>query len=103
MGSIAATEADRIVLTSDNPRTERPEMILRAIRAGVLAKGRDADLLTTDREEAILAAIDMAAERDTVLIAGKGHEDYQEIGTIRRPFDDRERARRALEALGFRP
>jgi UDP-N-acetylmuramoyl-L-alanyl-D-glutamate--2,6-diaminopimelate ligase len=101
MGSVAAAAADRIVLTSDNPRTEDPEAILRAARAGIAARGRDADLVTTDREEAIFAAVSMAKEHDTLLIAGKGHEDYQEIGTARRPFDDREVARRALASLGW--
>jgi UDP-N-acetylmuramoyl-L-alanyl-D-glutamate--2,6-diaminopimelate ligase len=77
-------------------------VILEAVRAGVLAQGRDAVLVTVDREEAIFAAVAMAEEHDTVLIAGKGHENYQEIGTTRRPFDDREVARRALASRGWK-
>jgi UDP-N-acetylmuramoyl-L-alanyl-D-glutamate--2,6-diaminopimelate ligase len=101
MGACAAA-ADRIVLTSDNPRTEDPQAILDAVRAGILAKGRDADLVTIDREEAIFFAVGAAEAHDTLLIAGKGHETYQEIGVSRRPFDDREVARRALASRGWR-
>ncbi len=102
MGARAAMRADRILLTNDNPRTEDPGEILAAVRAGVLAQGRDADCVTPDREEAIRTAVDEAAPGDTILIAGKGHEDYQEIGASRRPFDDRESARRALASKGWK-
>lgn len=101
MGAIAARRADRIVLTNDNPRSEEPGEILRAIREGVIAEGKEPDALLPDRGEAIEAAIRMAARGDTVLLAGKGHEDYQESAAGRRPFDDREMARRALAAAGW--
>ena len=96
MGAVAARLADRIVLTSDNPRGEDPEAILAAIRAGVSRP------CTTepDRARAIHAAIGEAAPQDVVLIAGKGHEAYQEVGGKRRPFSDAEVAGAALDERG---
>jgi len=96
MGAVAARLADRIVLTSDNPRGEDPEAILAAIRAGVSRS------CTTepDRARAIHAAIGEAAPQDVVLIAGKGHEAYQEVGGERRPFSDAEVAGAALDERG---
>lgn len=96
MGAIAARLADAITLTSDNPRHEDPARILADIAAG-LPTGR-AHTLQADREQAILAATAAADARDVLLIAGKGHEDYQEIAGERRPFSDVEVARRALIA-----
>ena len=93
MGAVAARLADRIVLTSDNPRGEDPQAILAAIRAGV---ARDC-LLEVDRARAIQASIGGAAVQDVVLIAGKGHEAYQDIGGARRPFSDAAVARAALD------
>jgi UDP-N-acetylmuramoyl-L-alanyl-D-glutamate--2,6-diaminopimelate ligase len=95
MGEAAARHADAVVLTSDNPRSEDPEAILDAIAAGA---GEGA-LRITDRREAIEHAIGAAGTRDVVVIAGKGHETYQEIaGGVKLPFDDREVAREALDA-----
>jgi len=96
MGAVAARLADRIVLTSDNPRSEDPAAILAAIRAGVTGECT----LEVDRARAIDAAIGEAAPQDVVLIAGKGHESYQEIGGARRPFSDADAARAALAARG---
>jgi UDP-N-acetylmuramoyl-L-alanyl-D-glutamate--2,6-diaminopimelate ligase len=101
MGAVAAREADRIVLTSDNPRREDPLAILRAIEQGVRAAGRAPDAVEPDRARAIALALGQAGPGDVVLIAGKGHEDYQETSEGRRPFDDRDVARRALATLGF--
>lgn len=92
MGAVAARLADRIVLTSDNPRGEDPQAIVAAIEAGV-AGSCTREL---DRARAIRAAIAEAAVQDVVLLAGKGHEAYQEIGGERRPFSDVEVARAAL-------
>jgi UDP-N-acetylmuramoyl-L-alanyl-D-glutamate--2,6-diaminopimelate ligase len=117
MGRAAAAGADLVVLTSDNPRTEDPEAIIEAIEGAVRDAGSaalDAPALRTaprgyfvvaDRREAIRLAIGAAEEGDTVLLAGKGHEDYQIIGDERRPFDDRVEARAAIaEAEGaWRP
>ena len=80
-----------LIVTSDNPRTERPEDIIDEIERGVLESGAldKPYFRITDRKEAIRKAIGMAGKKDTVLIAGKGHEDYQIIGTTKYPFDDR--------------
>jgi UDP-N-acetylmuramoyl-L-alanyl-D-glutamate--2,6-diaminopimelate ligase len=96
MGQIATTLSDYTVITSDNPRTEDPQHIIADIRAGV-APAR-AYTTISDRRRAITYAIDMAQPQDTVLIAGKGHEDYQILGQTRLHFDDREAAREALNS-----
>ena len=96
MGAIAARLADQLVLTSDNPRTEDPQQILDDVVAGIPA---ETDLqVEADRASAITGAIATAKAGDLVLIAGKGHEDYQIIGTSKIHFDDREEAERALRA-----
>jgi UDP-N-acetylmuramoyl-L-alanyl-D-glutamate--2,6-diaminopimelate ligase len=97
MGKAAAKGADRLIVTNDNPRSERPEDIADAILAGVRDAGGAADI-ELDRARAIESAVLSAAPGDTVLIAGKGHEPYQITGGITRPFDDRSEARRALTA-----
>lgn len=94
MAAVACRLADRVVVTSDNPRTEDPAAIIRQIMAGV-PQGKDVTV-EPDRAAAIAAAIAAAAADDVVLIAGKGHEDYQIIGTTKRHFDDREQAAQAL-------
>ncbi|MDM7917513.1 MAG: UDP-N-acetylmuramoyl-L-alanyl-D-glutamate--2,6-diaminopimelate ligase, partial [Candidatus Eisenbacteria bacterium] len=103
MGRIAAERADRVIVTSDNPRSEDPRSILEAIVEGVREAGREPDLVTLDREEAIFAAVAGAGSQDALLIAGKGHEDYQETAQGKRPFDDREVAARALASQGWGP
>lgn len=100
MGRIAADWSDRVIVTSDNPRTEDPEQILVDILAGF-----DREAVPTevqgDRRQAILGALLGARSGDTVVIAGKGHEDYQILGTTKVHFDDREVARQGLqERLG---
>jgi len=92
MGAAAARLADVIVVTTDNPRTEPPEAIIEQIVAGM--PGRPD--IRIDRADAILEGIWGAGERDVVLLAGKGHETYQEVHHVRSPFDDREWARFAL-------
>jgi UDP-N-acetylmuramoyl-L-alanyl-D-glutamate--2,6-diaminopimelate ligase len=94
MGAAAAAGADRIVITSDNPRSEDPAAIVGAIAAGVPAQ-REARSIV-DRAEAITFALHAAAANDVVLVAGKGHEDYQEIAGERRDFSDVAHARAAL-------
>jgi UDP-N-acetylmuramyl-tripeptide synthetase len=91
MGAIAARLAGRVVITTDNPRSESPAKIL----ADIAAAAPDA-LVIEAREEAIRAAIAQAGAHDIVLIAGKGHEDYQEVNGVRRPFSDVGEARAAL-------
>jgi UDP-N-acetylmuramoyl-L-alanyl-D-glutamate--2,6-diaminopimelate ligase len=91
MGRIAEQRADRVIATSDNPRTEDPAAILDDIREGV--RRPDATRWIVDREAAIAAAAEASAPGDVVVIAGKGHETDQVIGTEKHPFDDREIAR----------
>jgi UDP-N-acetylmuramoyl-L-alanyl-D-glutamate--2,6-diaminopimelate ligase len=95
MGQIAYELADTIVVTSDNPRTEDPQQILQDIVAGIPAE-LGAEAVICDRAAAIRSAILQAQPGDGVLIAGKGHEDYQILGTEKIHFDDREQAREAL-------
>ena len=96
MGAIAERLADRVVVTDDNPRSEDGDVIVRQVLAGM--RRPDAVTVQRDRAAAIRAALDMAAAGDVVLVAGKGHEDVQEVDGERRPFDDLEVARAALEA-----
>ena len=100
MAREAARHADRIVLTSDNPRSEDPEAILDDVAAGLPA-GAEA-LRITDRRAAIHAAVSMASPSDVIVIAGKGHEDYQIVGDVRLAFDDRAVAAEALATRGCR-
>ena len=102
MGAIAARGADHVIVTSDNPRGEAPGAILAAIAAGSAAGSaagttqRDPVALIEDRRAAIARAVGAAAARDVILIAGKGHEDYQEIAGVRQPFSDVAEASAAL-------
>jgi UDP-N-acetylmuramoyl-L-alanyl-D-glutamate--2,6-diaminopimelate ligase len=94
MGKIAAELADKAIVTSDNPRTEDPEQILQDILQGI-PEGTNPQVIS-DRAEAIRTAILEAQPGDGVVIAGKGHEDYQILGTEKIHFDDREQALAAL-------
>jgi UDP-N-acetylmuramoyl-L-alanyl-D-glutamate--2,6-diaminopimelate ligase len=96
MGAIAARLADQVVVTSDNPRTEDPDAILAEVAAGIPSD--QTGLVEKDRARAISLAIETAGPDDLVLIAGKGHEDYQILGTVKVPFDDRDEAEKALRA-----
>jgi UDP-N-acetylmuramyl-tripeptide synthetase len=98
MARVACEHSDVVMVTSDNPRTEEPESIVDQIMAGVPAGTAAVVHRVTDRAAAIHAAVAEARERDVVLIAGKGHEDYQIIGTVKHAFDDRSVARAALVA-----
>ncbi|MGA3119608.1 MAG: UDP-N-acetylmuramoyl-L-alanyl-D-glutamate--2,6-diaminopimelate ligase [Polyangiaceae bacterium] len=95
MGYAAARRADVLVVTSDNSRTEDPRAIAAEIVAGARAAGAD-PIVELDRRRAIDLAVQSADDRDVIVVAGKGHEDYQVIGTVKHPFDDRTEARRAL-------
>lgn len=105
MAAAVAELADFSVLTSDNPRSEDPERILVDVERGMLSANKEKEcdyLVIADREEAITRAIAMAKPGDFVMIAGKGHEDYQIIGTDRIHFDDREVARTVLSEMSAR-
>jgi UDP-N-acetylmuramoyl-L-alanyl-D-glutamate--2,6-diaminopimelate ligase len=98
MGQIAADYSDHTIMTSDNPRTEDPEMILDDIEVGL--KGRDKSYeRITDRVEAIHQAIRMAQPHDVILIAGKGHENYQIIGKTKHHMDDKEIVRDYIQEV----
>lgn len=90
MAEISAEGSDKLILTSDNPRTEDPQRILDDMEAGISPSMRGKTLRIADRKEAIRAAVMMANPGDVILIAGKGHETYQEINGIKHHFDDRE-------------
>jgi UDP-N-acetylmuramoyl-L-alanyl-D-glutamate--2,6-diaminopimelate ligase len=96
MGAIATRLSDFVVITSDNPRTEKPEDIIKEIEAGAARRNY---LLEPDRKEAIRRAVIMAEENDVVLIAGKGHEIYQEIGGKRFPCNDSEIVEESIRHL----
>ena len=100
MGAIADRLADIVVVTSDNPRSERPETIIAQILKG-LGQAKHPLEQIVRRDDAIAWAVANAKESDVVLVAGKGHEPYQEIGGVRHPFSDLDHARRAL--VGWRP
>jgi UDP-N-acetylmuramoyl-L-alanyl-D-glutamate--2,6-diaminopimelate ligase len=96
MGAVAARLADRVVLTSDNPRGEDPSAIIEAVLEGIT--DRSTVVIEPDRRAAIASAIGAASEGDVVVIAGKGHETTQITGGVEVPFDDRVVARELLEA-----
>jgi UDP-N-acetylmuramoyl-L-alanyl-D-glutamate--2,6-diaminopimelate ligase len=98
MGAIAERGADRVIVTSDNPRGEMPRAIIEQIRAGMSVQAAESAqvALIEDRREAIAQAVRSAGAGDVVLLAGKGHEDYQEVAGERRPFSDVQEARAAL-------
>ena len=93
MGAVASGLSDTVVVTSDNPRSEGPADIIKDIVQGIKKKNFT---LRTEREEAIMEAVSIAGEGDTVLVAGKGHEDYQEMGGARHHFSDKEVLRKAI-------
>lgn len=90
MAQIAAKYSDKVIVTSDNPRFEEPEAIIEDIKAGFTAKESARTLFITDRREAIKAAILMSKDGSIILVAGKGHEDYQDIKGVKHHFDDKE-------------
>lgn len=97
MAREAAVRSDRVVLTSDNPRTEDPDEILRQMEAGLPDECRPTTLTITDRRQGIRTACQLAQRGDVVLVAGKGHEDYQEINGVKHHFDDREQVLEVFE------
>ena len=99
MGHIASFLSDHVIFTSDNPRFEDPQVILDQIEAGVLPENSKKTLAISDRKQAIKAACKLAKSGDILLVAGKGHESYQEIEGVRIPFDDKKITRLVLEAL----
>jgi len=96
MAAISAEGSDKVILTSDNPRTENPDAILDEMERGITPDLKRKTLRISDRREAIRAAVMLANSGDVILIAGKGHETYQEIMGVKHHFDDREELKNAL-------
>ena len=90
MGAAACEHSDKVIFTSDNPRSEDPEQIIRDIEAGLNTAAKRKYISITDRREAIRTALNLAGPEDIVLIAGKGHEKYQDIKGVKHPFDDKQ-------------
>jgi UDP-N-acetylmuramoyl-L-alanyl-D-glutamate--2,6-diaminopimelate ligase len=101
MAKVAEKWADSIIVTSDNPRSEEPMAIIDEVVGGFSSQGRGKVRVEPDRRKAIATAVNAAAEGDVLLIAGKGHENYQIIGQTRHHFDDVETARELLLARGL--
>ena len=89
MARIAAEMSDTLIMTSDNPRTEDPESILDDMAKGISREQEPKTLRISDRKTAIKTAVMMAGDNDIILVAGKGHETYQEIMGVKTPFDDK--------------
>jgi UDP-N-acetylmuramoyl-L-alanyl-D-glutamate--2,6-diaminopimelate ligase len=89
MGAAACEYSDKVIFTSDNPRSEDPEQIIRDVEAGLNTAAKRKYISITDRREAIRTALNLAGPEDILLVAGKGHEKYQEIKGVKYPFDDK--------------
>ncbi len=100
MARIAAQWSDQVVLTSDNPRSEEPDQIIKDMEAGLDSNGKRKTLSITDRREAIRLSCTLAQSEDIILIAGKGHEKYQEIKGVKSPFDDLQIVQETIKNLG---
>jgi UDP-N-acetylmuramoyl-L-alanyl-D-glutamate--2,6-diaminopimelate ligase len=91
MAQVASKLSTQVILTSDNPRNEEPMQIIQEMLAGVPISARRKVAIMEDRETAIREAVAMVQPTDVVLVAGKGHETYQEIKGVKHPFDDRQK------------
>ena len=99
MAGVAVKYSDKVILTSDNPRSEDPDQILKDMQEGVGASNYKKTLTISDRKEAIKTACSLAVKNDIILVAGKGHENYQEIKGTKYPFDDKEVLSEMLKVL----
>jgi UDP-N-acetylmuramoyl-L-alanyl-D-glutamate--2,6-diaminopimelate ligase len=99
MAHIASLLSNKVILTSDNPRSEEPEQIIRDMQEGIDPAKQGTTLAITNREEAIKTAVMLADKGDIILVAGKGHEKYQEIKGVRHPFDDMEIMKKLFETI----
>jgi len=97
MAAVAVKLSDKVILTSDNPRDEEPEEIIRQMKEGIATEDMRKVLSITDRREAIRTAVALANKGDIIMLAGKGHEDYQIIKGVKRHFDDKEELSSALK------
>jgi UDP-N-acetylmuramoyl-L-alanyl-D-glutamate--2,6-diaminopimelate ligase len=100
MAEVACEHSDKVIFTSDNPRSEDPAQIIKDMEAGVGAASRRKYISIVDRKEAIKTSISLAEKEDIILVAGKGHEKYQEIKGAKNHFDDKEVVKEMFELLG---
>ncbi|HVZ24901.1 MAG TPA: UDP-N-acetylmuramoyl-L-alanyl-D-glutamate--2,6-diaminopimelate ligase [Sediminibacterium sp.] len=100
MAQTACDLSDRVILTSDNPRTEDPQAILQDMQEGLTSAARRKYIVVPDRKEAIKTAVSFAHKEDIILIAGKGHEKYQDIAGVKHPFDDKAIVKEMFALLG---
>jgi UDP-N-acetylmuramoyl-L-alanyl-D-glutamate--2,6-diaminopimelate ligase len=100
MGEVACEHSDKVIFTSDNPRSEDPQQILIEMETGLSSAAKRKYVSIADRKQAIKTAVNMAGAEDIVLIAGKGHEKYQEIKGVKHHFDDKEVLKEMFELLG---
>jgi UDP-N-acetylmuramoyl-L-alanyl-D-glutamate--2,6-diaminopimelate ligase len=100
MAAVATEHSDKVILTSDNPRSEDPVAIIHQMEAGIPVHQKKKSLSITDRKEAIKTAVSLANPEDIILVAGKGHEKYQDIQGVKHPFDDKQVLREMLELMG---
>jgi UDP-N-acetylmuramoyl-L-alanyl-D-glutamate--2,6-diaminopimelate ligase len=99
MAEVACEHSDKVILTSDNPRSEDPAQIIKDMEAGVNIVSKKKTISIVDRKEAIKTAVSFAKNEDIILVAGKGHEKYQEIKGVRNHFDDTEVVKEMFEML----
>ncbi|MBS1672155.1 MAG: UDP-N-acetylmuramoyl-L-alanyl-D-glutamate--2,6-diaminopimelate ligase, partial [Bacteroidetes bacterium] len=99
MAQTACDLSDKVILTSDNPRTENPLEILADMEHGLTTAAKKKYISINDRKEAIKTAVNMANSEDIILIAGKGHEKYQDINGVKHPFDDKEILKQMFELI----
>jgi UDP-N-acetylmuramoyl-L-alanyl-D-glutamate--2,6-diaminopimelate ligase len=96
MAQEAVKQSDRVIITSDNPRFEEPQDIINDMLASLSAQQKKKVVSIVDRREAIKTAVMLAEKGDVILVAGKGHEDYQDVKGVKHHFDDREELRKAF-------
>jgi UDP-N-acetylmuramoyl-L-alanyl-D-glutamate--2,6-diaminopimelate ligase len=99
MGEVACEWSDQVIFTSDNPRSEDPEVILADIQKDLTSAARRKMIMISDRREAIHTAVRLASSNDIILVAGKGHEKYQEIKGVKYPFDDKAELSKVFQEL----
>ena len=99
MAQVACDLSDKVILTSDNPRSEDPEQILNDMKAGLNSAAKRKSKTIVDRKEAIKNAVELANQEDIILVAGKGHEKYQDINGVKYSFDDKAVLQKTFELM----
>ena len=99
MAEVACEYSDRVIFTSDNPRSEDAQQIIKEMEAGVSVVSRKKYISIADRKEAIKTAVSLAEKEDIILVAGKGHEKYQDIKGVKHDFDDKQVLNEMFELL----